>query len=263
MELGLVTYQLAQSWSIEEIIERCSKTGFTTVELRTEHAHGVEPEMPKAQRSEVKQRFADSPVRLVGLGSTCEYHSADPQELRAQIERTKAFVELAADVGAMGVKVRPNRFQEEHGVSKEATLEQIGRALSECGEAAQAAGVEIWLEVHGRETAHPPYIHRIMEVCDHPAVGICWNSNRQDVVDGSVAEYFNLLRPWLRSCHITELWNPDYPYDELFTLLVKTGYDRFTLAEIPGSAEPERLMHYYAALWQRMVKLGQLAQRTS
>lgn len=252
MELGLVTYNLAKSWSVDEIIERCGRTGFTAVELRTEHAHGVDPHMPKAERKVVRQKFADAPVRVVGLGSTCEYHSPDAKELRAQIDRALAFIELAADVGAMGVKVRPNRLQEDAGIPKEATLEQIGRSLAECGKAAQDAGVEIWLEVHGRETAHPPYVRRIMEVCDHPAVGVCWNSNKQDVVGGSVAEYFALLRPWLRSCHVNELWNPEYPYDELFTLLGESGYDRFTLAEIPESPEPERLMHYYAALWRRL-----------
>lgn len=252
MELGLVTYQLAKSWDLETIIERCAQTGFTAVELRTEHAHGVEIEMPKAKRQEVRARFADSPVRLVGLGTTCEYHSTDPAEVRAHIERTRRWVELAADVGAMGVKVRPNGLQEDKGVPVEVTLSQIARALAECGDAARDAGVEIWLEVHGRGTAHPPHIRRIMEECNHPAVGVCWNSNPQDVVDGSVARYFELLRPWLRSCHINELWNPDYPYRELFALLKQTGYDRFTLAEIPESPEPIRLMRYYAALWRAL-----------
>ncbi len=252
MQLGLVTYQLAQSWEIDTIIQNCSETGFSAVELRTQHAHGVEPEMPKAARSEVRKRFEDSSVRLVGLGSTCEYHAVDPAEVRTQIETTKRFAELAADVGAIGVKVRPNGLQEKEGVAKEATLEQIGRSLAECGAAAQDLGVEVWLEVHGRDTAHPPHIHRIMEVCDHPSVGICWNSNPQDVVNGSVAEYFELLRPWLRSCHINELWKPEYPYAELFSLLNQAGYDRFTLAEIPESAEPIRLMRYYAALWNAL-----------
>ena len=250
MELGLVTYQLAKSWDVPTIIERCAATGFTAVELRTEHAHGVEIDMPKAQRKEVRARFADSPVRLVGLGTTCEYHAVDPAEVRAQIERTLRWIELAADVGAMGVKVRPNGLQEKAGVPKEVTLSQIARALRECGDAARDAGVEIWLEVHGRDTAHPPNIRTIMEECNHPAVGVCWNSNPQDVVDGSVARYFELLRPWLRSCHINELWKPDYPYRELFTLLKQAGYDRHTLAEIPESPEPERLMRYYAALWR-------------
>ena len=35
------------------------------------------------------------------------------------------------------------------------------------------------------------------------------------------------------------------PWQELFTLLRGMGYDRYTLAEIPGSSDPERVMRYY------------------
>jgi len=30
-------------------------------------------------------------------------------------------------------------------------------------------------------------------------VGVCWNSNPTDVVDGSVKASFELLRPWIRN----------------------------------------------------------------
>ena len=271
-KLGTVTYNLAKDWDIDTIIKNCQATGFEAVELRTTHKHGVEPTLSKAQRIEVRKKFEDSPVRLLSLGSTCEYHSADPAVVRKNIEETHRFAELARDVGARGVKVRPNGFPK--GVPKEKTLEQIGRALNECGNDAQSLGVELWLEVHGPETQEPPHIRRIMDVCHHPAVGVCWNSNDTDVVNGSVKEYFELLKPWIRNVHINELWRnpspwstlagrrpekqipgfPDYsepyPYRELFSLLRAAGYNGYTLAEIPESPEPIRLMQYYRALWE-------------
>ncbi|HPT97928.1 MAG TPA: sugar phosphate isomerase/epimerase family protein [Armatimonadota bacterium] len=249
MKLGLVTYNLASDWDVPTIIERCQRTGFEGVELRTSHAHGVEPDLSPMARAEVRQRFADSGVTLWGLGSVCEFHSPDPAVVREQIEMCRSFVKLAADVGARGVKVRPNGLAEEQGIPVERTLEQIGLALRECGQAAADAGVEIWLEVHGRGTSHPPYIRTILDHCDHPAVGACWNSNDTDVKDGSIAEYFDLLAPDIRSVHITELWREQYPWRELFAGLNRIGYDRFTLAEVPANADPERLMRYYRALW--------------
>ena len=132
----------------------------------------------------------------------------------------------------------------------ERTLDQIGRSLVPCGKAAADAGVEIWVEVHGRGTAHPPHMRTIMQACDHRSVGVTWNSNASDVVGGSVAQYFKLLRPWIKSCHINEL-HSGYPYRELFRLLRDSGYDRVTLAEIPGTADVasgERLLRYYKAL---------------
>ncbi|HHX40350.1 MAG TPA: TIM barrel protein [Armatimonadetes bacterium] len=249
MKLGLVTYNLASDWDVPTIIERCQRTGFEGVELRTSHAHGVEPNLSPIARAEVRQRFADSGVTLWGLGSICEFHATDPAVVREQIETCREFVKLAADVGARGVKVRPNGLQEEQGIPVERTLEQIGLALRECGKAAADAGVEIWLEVHGRGTSHPPYIRTILDHCDHPAVGACWNSNDTDIKDGSIAEYFDLLAPDIRSAHITELWREQYPWRDLFARLTRIGYDRFTLAEVPANADPERLMRYYRALW--------------
>ena len=253
-KLGLVTYQLAENWDIETIIKNCEATGFEGVELRTTHRHGVEPSMGKAERAEVRKRFEDSRLRLVSLGSTCEYQSPDSAVVERNIQETRRFSELARDVGAIGVKVRPNGFPKD--VPPEKTLDQIARALAKCGDAARDLGVEIWLEVHGRGTELPQNIRRIMDACDHPSVGICWNSNDTDVLDGSVKSSFELLKRWLRSCHINELWRKEYPWRELFGLFRSAGYSRYTFAEIPSSCEPIRLMRYYRALWASYGKSG-------
>lgn len=273
-KLGLVTYELAKNWDLETIIKHCETTGFEAVELRTTHRHGVERSLDRAQRAEVRKKFDGSSVRLLSLGTTCAYHYADPAVVEKNIEETRRWCELAKDVGALGVKVRPNGFV--GGVAQEKTLEQIGQALIKCGDAARGSGVEIWVEVHGQGTEHPPHIRRIMDVCNHPAVGICWNSNDADVANGSVKEYFALLKPWLRNCHINELWRtlspwgtsvghppekglpgfPDYtrpyPWHELFGLLGAAGYNRYTLAEVPESCDPIRFMRYYRALWEHL-----------
>ncbi len=74
-----------------------------------------------------------------------------------------------------------------------------------------------------------------------------------------MAEYFHLLRPWVRSCHINELYRDaggKYPYRELFRLLRETGYDRVTLCEVgrgmPDVASGTELLRYYKALWQEL-----------
>ena len=90
----------------------------------------------------------------------------------------------------------------------------------------------------------------------HPQVGLCWNSNTQDIENQSIRKSFDLLKPWLKSAHITELWRKDYPWQELFTLFNQAGYNRYTLAEIPASPESIRLMNYYAALWQKLKSCG-------
>jgi sugar phosphate isomerase/epimerase len=210
----------------------------------------VEPKLGVKERDEVRIRFARTPVKLVGYGSVAEYHSPDAAVRRKNIEDTKAFVDLARDTGARGVKVRPNAFPQ--GVSREQTIENIAVSLKECGDYAQVRGVEIWLEVHGRETQVPPVCAAIMKGANHPAVGLCWNSNPTDIVKGSVKESFRMLRPWIKHCHINELANDQYPWRELFTLFRETGYDRYTMMEVAESKEPERFLRWYRALWREL-----------
>lgn len=253
-ELGTVTYNIAKDWDLETLIEKCEKLQLKAVELRTTHKHGVEPDISKERRAEVRKRFENTPVQLFGLGSACEFHSPDAEVVKRNIALTKQFVKLAHDLGATGVKVRPNGLATKEGIPVETTLKQIGLALQECGQEAQSFGVEIWLEVHGRDTAHPPHVRKIMDYCAHPSVGVTWNSNPQDrSEDGSIREYYKLLEPFIRCVHINELWS-DYPYRELFTLLRKSGYDRFTMAEIQDNPDPERFMRYYRALWDELSK---------
>lgn len=249
MKLGFVTYNIAKDWDVPTIIDMCQKTGFQGVELRTTHAHGVEMDLSAEQRQKVKKQFADGGIEIAGLGSTFEYHAADPEVVQQNIKGTIEYAKLAADLGCPGVKVRPNGLQVDKGIPVEKTLEQIGRALRECGAGAADLGVQVRVEVHGRETSDPKHMRAIIDYADHPNVYICWNSGQRDVIDGSVKESFDLLKHKIALVHINETWKAEYPWRELFSLLNAEAYAGYTLAEIPASPEPERLLRYYRALW--------------
>jgi sugar phosphate isomerase/epimerase len=255
MRLGTITYNIAKDWDLPTLLHHVKAAGLEGVELRTTHAHGVEISLDAARRKEVKQQFADAGVTLWGLGTVCEFHAAEAATVKENIETCKRWCELAQEVGAHGVKVRPNGLPKEVPVEK--TLAQIASALRECGAAADAHGVEIWLEVHGAGTAHPPHIRAILDQCRHPKVGACWNSNKSDLVEGSVKTYFELLRPDIKSCHINDLWDESYPYRELFTLFRQAGYDRFTLCEVGTPVKPEDgalFLKCYHGLWRELAR---------
>ena len=255
MHLGLVTYLWAADWDLPTIIANCTETGFEGVELRSTHKHGVEPSLTKAERAEVKKRFDDSPVKFVGPGSACEYHSADHGVVQQNIEQTKAFVELSHDLGGTGVKVRPNGFVK--GEDRDKTIARIGAALRTCGEFADGFGQEIRVEVHGSGTSDLAVMQQVMQAADHPRVVICWNSNSGETVDGSLARSFGLVKDKLGgTVHIHDLFDKSYPYRELFTLLSKQNYDGYCLSESPATTDPLRVMRYYKALFEELTRPG-------
>jgi len=246
MKLGSCTFNLFKDSDLETIITTLENCGYEAVELRTGHPHGVEPSIGPAEREKVRERFAASSVRLLAYGTVVQFHSPDPDERARQLADGKAFADLAADTGALGLRIRPNDLPEE--VPYETTIRNIGEGTRALADYAAERGVEVWMEIHGSKTYYPHMIADMMNAANHPAAGVCWNSTGPDIVDGSVKASFELLRPWIRNVHIHELTD-DYPYRELFALLKGSGYDMYTLAEVGTSGEIDRYLRYYRALW--------------
>lgn len=230
IQLGFVTYLWGKDWDVPTLIKNLTETRIHGVELRVEHAHKVMPELSKAERLEVKKKFADSPVKLVGLGTNQQYDYREPDRLKASVERTKEFIRLSADVGGTGVKVKPNALHKE--VPAEKTLEQIGNALNELAAYAADFNQQIRLEVHGEQTQELPNIKKIMDWATHPNATICWNCNPQDL-NGQGFEYnFNLVKDRFgATCHVREPDRTDYPYAALLANLVKMNYKGWVLLE--------------------------------
>jgi sugar phosphate isomerase/epimerase len=252
MAFGLVTYQWGKDWDLPTLLANCAKAKIRGVELRTGHAHKVERNLGSAERAEVKKRFADSPVTLVGIGSAEEFHHPDKAALEKAIEATKAFIKLSHDVGGSGVKVRPNDLPK--GVPEEKTIEQIGKALNVVGEFGEGFGQQIRVEVHGR-CSPLPIMKRIMDVANHPNVAVCWNSNATDLTGAGLAANFNLVKARFgRTVHVRPLDTRDYPFAELIRLFVEMDYRGWILLEAGGTPkDPIRDLIYQRELFEKYV----------
>lgn len=257
IKFGLVTYQWAKEMDLGTLLAACEKSGLLGVELRTAHAHGVEPALARSRRSEVRQRFADSPVELVGYGSNCEFHSADPALVRKNIEAAKEYVLLMQDCGGRGVKVKPNGFPP--GVPHEETIAQIGRALNEVAAFGADHGQKIRLEVHGRETCELPAIRAICQIASHRNLCLCWNCNGEDLHGVGLEANFALVQSRIGdTTHVRELDDPDYPYARLFRLFAGIGYGGWFLLEAERTV-PDKVQAM-AAQRQMFQDLVQLAK---
>ncbi len=230
MRFGLVTYLWGQDMDLPTLIDTCEKADVLGVELRTEHSHGVEPSLSKTERSEVRKRFADSPVELVGYGSNAQYHESDPVKVRKNIELTKRYIELMEDCGGTGVKVKPNGFPKD--VSRGKTIQQIGESLNEVAAYGAEHGQQIRVEVHGRGTSELPVMRDIFKIADHPNATVCWNSNDVDLNGEGLDHNFDLVKDRFGSTvHVRELDDANYPYQRLMDRFREMNYDGWILLE--------------------------------
>jgi sugar phosphate isomerase/epimerase len=257
LKLGLMTYLIGASWDISTIIENLHTTQLEHVELRTTHQHGVEVGLNKQQRLEVEKRFADANI-AISLASAFSYHYEDKAELRKNIEETKEYLQLAADVGAEGIRVFPNAVPREGDNNREKILEQIGKSVSECANEGNRLGVEVRLEEHGQGTSNIPVIKQILDYADNPYVYVIWNCSQSDFTgEGLPKGYeglgleaqFDMVKDKIRCVHLRDL-SSDYPWRELFSLLSKSGYKGYCDIEVsPASCEPVRYLSNFRTLF--------------
>ncbi|MEB2779280.1 sugar phosphate isomerase/epimerase family protein [Algoriphagus sp. C2-6-M1] len=252
MKFGLVTYQWGKDWDLPTLIANCEKSGVLGVELRTGHAHGVETSLNSAERAEVKKRFKDSKVTCLGYGSNFEYHSPDPAVVRENIEQTKEYIKLCKDIGATGIKVKPNNLPAD--VPKEKTIAQIAASFNEVGKFAAEYGQLVRVEVHGNLTQELPNMKAIFDQVTESAVKICWNCNAEDLLSPGLEANFNSVKKWFGdTVHVREFNEGDYPYPALFKLFNDIKYDGWILME--ARTEPADRV---AALKEQLALFNQL-----
>ena len=253
LQFGLVTYLWGKDMKLQELLRACEASGVLGVELRTQHAHGVEPTLSKTERAEVRKRFADSPVTLVGYGSNAQFHEKEPSKVKHNIELTRQYIHLMHDCGGSGVKVKPNGFAK--GVAREKTIEQIGKALNEVAAYGADYDQQIRVEAHGRGTSELPVLKAIFDVADHANASLCWNSNDVDLQGDGLKHNFQLVRNRFGdTVHIRELDQASYPYQELMNLFVATKYSGWILLEARTNPSDKTVaLRRQRELFERMV----------
>ena len=251
--LGSVTHTLFEKSDLETIITILEECGYEGVELRTTEGspagqvHGVEPSLKPAERDRVRKRFERSKVKLVNLGSPAEFQSPDAEERKRNVAKGKQFVDLAHDLGATGIKVRPYGWGTEPDHQK--TVRRIGECLKELGEYSLPKKVDILLEIHNEGHEEDK---QMLELAGVKSVGIIWNCDPADAVNGSVKPTFDMLGKWVRTVHTK--YRQGYPFRELYTLLHNAKFTGYTLYEGPAEGDIREFLKKFKADWTKLTQ---------
>lgn len=259
MKWVLNTYQVAQEWELERIIEVCQAAGYQGIEFLQDfkQKHGLEADASPEHVAEVKAKMEAANLLVASLTSCCYFHDAEPEKRQSNIAQVKKVIDQAVAMDCDHVRVLGDRVPDE-GPEKERVLNQVAAALHELGRYAQPKGVTVSIEAHGSFT-DPDYVVRVVKEANLPNVGIVFNSQfRVGAEKGwrlppnapSIAPLYELVGPYLTDIHTHPMERDWRYYQEMFRLLTRDGYKGYVSNECAYTGpDPIRVLSLYTALF--------------
>lgn len=265
MKWVLNTYQTAQDWELERIIEVCHAAGYEGIEFLQDfkQPHRLEADASDEHVDSVARKMRDANLIIGGLTSCCVFHSPDEADRRRNIEQVKRVIDEAVRMGCDHVRVLGDQIPDDEA-GKNRVLASVAAALRELGEYAQPKGVTVSIEAHGSFT-DPVYVTQVVREANLPNVGIVFNSQwRINAPKGwklpegasSIAPLYDMMAPHLTSIHTHQMDAPEQwrHYQEFFRLLKRDGYTGYVSNECAyRGPDPEKVLRLYTTLFHSFI----------
>lgn len=257
MKLSIDTWVFCADMSLEKIIESCRAGGYAGIEFRAEdeQKHGVELEATPAQRLEIRRKIEDAYLEVSCISTSQCLHQFEEKKRRASIDRAKRYVDLAADLDCLAIRVFGDGDRIGPDMNPHDAILTTAEALREVAEHAEGSDVTVAFEMHGQFN-YWKYALGVVEQADHPNAAINYNCDRRDLVGGSLRETFTRVHEYIEHVHLHDL-EADFPYVELFGFLQEDGYEGYCSLEVDyRGGDPEKVMALYGELWRAQVALA-------
>jgi sugar phosphate isomerase/epimerase len=232
-------------WDLSEILKLASDTGYDGIELRFVQGEDSLWKLPVFQASRLaatKREIAGRGLLIACLDTSCRFHSADVQERERWLEEGNRMTDLAATLGAPGIRVFGDTIQP--GSSRASTRSRIADCIRTLAQSSESKGVETWIETHG-DFAAAAETKAILDEADVRNSGVLWDPGNGFIESGeSPSEGAQVFGAAIRHVHLKDLrikndghWEPlltgegTFPLLELRTALEKAKYDQFVSFE--------------------------------
>lgn len=235
-----------------QILAIAASSGYDGIELRFVEGEDSLWKLPVFQGNELsstRRAFADCGLAISCLDTSCRFHSPDASERHRWFDEGERMSDLAAALGAPGLRVFGDRIQP--GTDRITTRGWIAEGVGKLSEVASKKGIEVWIESHG-DFASSAETLAILSQAAAPCVGVVWDpANCLIEAQESPAEGASKLGSAIRHTHIKDLrknngeWDHvltgdgSFPLHQLLAALRRLGYDRFISFEWEKRWHPE------------------------
>jgi sugar phosphate isomerase/epimerase len=239
-------------WTLPQIIAIASEAGYEGIELRfveNEDSLWKLPAFRDENLPAVKRALADHGLVISCLDTSCRFHFPDAAERAHWMEEGERMSDLAAALGAPGIRIFGDRIQP--GADRASTRARIADAMRKLAEKTRTKGIEIWLETHG-DFAASSETAEILAEAGSPDIGVVWDpancffESAERPGQGAAC-----LGASIRHVHIKDLGpnhagskpvltgEGNFPLLEVRAALGQLGYSRFVSFEWEKKWHPE------------------------
>lgn len=239
-------------WTLSQIIAIAAVAGYDGIELRfveNEDSLWKLPALSGKQLASTKQALSDHGVAISCLDTSCRFHSPDAQERAQWLTEGERMAELAAALGAPGIRIFGDTIQP--GADRSSTRRWIADSIRELSDRIASSGIEVWLETHG-DFAGGSETAEILAEANCPRLGVVWDPANCFVESGERPQASaSQLGASIRHVHLKDLlqdhgsWKPvltgdgNFPLPEVRTALQQLRFDRFVSFEWEKKWHPE------------------------
>ena len=226
IKLSYMTF-VCPDWEITKVVSFAKAAGYDGVELRvdSDHRHGINSESPDDVRRRVRCLFEEHGVEVACIATSGGFAFPELEGLRERVEKAKANLQLAADLGAPVVRIFAGGTVPE---LNDDVADRVAACFDEVGEFAEPLGICPMLECGHDIIKGADEAHEVIRRVNTRNFGALWN---RSVMDDHT---FDILKDRLRHVHVhKEVLDPQN--DNILHLagrLKSINYDGYISLEI-------------------------------
>ena len=234
-------------WTMPQIVAMAAFLGYEGVELRFvqgEYSLWKLPVFQGAELASTKRSLGDCGLAVSCLDTSCRFHFPDPAERNRWLEEGKRMSDLAAALGAPGMRVFGDTVQP--GADRDSTRRWIAESIGELAEITSRKRVEVWLETHG-DFASAAATLEILLQSGSPHAGALWDpANCLVEAQETPAEGAAKLGSAIRHTHMKDLRRENDEWEH-----VLTGEGNFPLRQQLEALQELNYDGYVSFEWEK------------